>query len=346
MSNYQTRIIEVGTTFGPETDGAWLLADYNHGNIPDLVFIKTGSTGTGKIEVHVASGASYYQTRTLETGTTFAPETDGTWLLGDFEHSGKPDLVFIKTSNTGTGKVEVHVASGSSNYQTRILETGTTFAPETDGTWLLADFQHSGKPDLVFIKTSNTGTGKVEVHVASGSSNYQTRILETGTTFAPETDGTWLLADYDHDGTPDLVFIKTSNTGTGRVEVHVSPGVDHVPATVQNPPLNNTCTDKKGTHEAGAISDLLLQFTVGNHRHVDIKALEWCLPAGKLHLAADLLSEERDFNITLYSDTSHIDTYLQLKPLSADLVVTVDGPFGTKIPLHLQDIVAIVEAFL
>ena len=104
------------------------------------------------------------------------------------------DLVFIKTANTGTGKVEVHVASGTSGYQTRILETGTTFLPETDGTWLLTDFEGTGKQDdLVFIKTANTGTGKVEVHVASGSSGYQTRILETGTTFLPETDGTWLL---------------------------------------------------------------------------------------------------------------------------------------------------------
>jgi hypothetical protein len=107
-------------------------------------------------------------------------------------------------------------------YKTRILETGTTFAPETDGTWLMADYDRDGIPDLVFIKTSNTGTGTVEVHVASGASNYQTRILETGTTFAPETDGTWLMADYDRDGIPDLVFIKTSNTGTGTVEVHIA----------------------------------------------------------------------------------------------------------------------------
>src|SRR5262249_39833297 len=76
--------------------------------------------------------------------------------------------------------------------------------------------------DLVFIKTSNTGTGTVEVHVASGTSNYQTRIFETGTTFAPESDGTWLMSDYDRDGIPDLVFIKTSNTATHKVEVHVA----------------------------------------------------------------------------------------------------------------------------
>jgi DNA-binding beta-propeller fold protein YncE len=232
-SNYQTFIQDAGTTFAPETDGTWLMADYDQDGIPDLVFIKTSNTGTGKVEVHIASGKSNYQTRILETGTTFAPETDGVWLMADYDRDGIPDLVFIKTSNTGTGKVEVHIASGKSNYQTRILETGTTFAPETDGVWLMADYDRDGIPDLVFIKTSNTGTGKVEVHIASGKSIYQTRILETGTTFAPETDGVWLMADYDLDGIPDLVFIKTSNTANGYVEVQVASAKSNYQTRIQ-----------------------------------------------------------------------------------------------------------------
>ncbi|HEY3628993.1 MAG TPA: DUF6519 domain-containing protein [Terracidiphilus sp.] len=223
-SNYQTRILDTGTTFAPESDGVWLMADYDKDGIPDLVFIKTSNTGTGTVEVHIASGKSGYQTRILETGTTFAPETDGVWLMADYDRDGIPDLVFIKTSNTGTGTVEVHIASGQSNYQTRIVETGTTFAPETDGMWLMADFDQDGIPDLVFIKTSNTGTGTVEVHIASGQSNYQTRILERGTTFAPETDGMWLMADYDEDGIPDLVLVKTSNTQKRKIEVHIASG--------------------------------------------------------------------------------------------------------------------------
>ena len=163
-----------------------------------------------------------FSTRILDTGTTFPPETDGVWLMADYDRDGIPDLVFIKTSNTGTGTVEVHIASGASTYQTRILDVGTAYAPETDGVWLMADYDRDGIPDLVFIKTGNTGTGTVEVRIASGVSKYQTRILDVGTTFAPETDGVWLMADYDRDGIPDLVFIKTRNTGTGTVEVHIA----------------------------------------------------------------------------------------------------------------------------
>lgn len=61
-------------------------------------------------------------------------------------------------------------------YTKRIVETGTTFLPEDDGVFMIADFTASKKDDLVFIKTANTGTNSVEVHVASAESKYQTRI--------------------------------------------------------------------------------------------------------------------------------------------------------------------------
>jgi microsomal dipeptidase-like Zn-dependent dipeptidase len=221
-SNYQTSLLDVPTRYAPETDGVWTMADYDRDGIPDLVFIKTSNVASGKIEVHIASGASNYQTSLLDVATRYAPETDGVWTMADYDHDGIPDLVFIKTGNTGTGKIEVHIASGASNYQTSLLDVGTRYAPETDGVWMMADFDRDGSPDLVFIKTSNTGTGKIEVHIASGASSYESPLLDVGTRFAPETDGVWTMADYDRNGVPDLVFIKTSNTGTGKIEAHIA----------------------------------------------------------------------------------------------------------------------------
>ena len=225
ITPYQQRILETGTTFAPENDGTWLMADWDHDGVPDLVFIKTANTGTGTVEVHIASGTSNFQQRILEVGTTFAPEDDGTWLMADWDGDGILDLIFIKTADTDTGAIEVHIASGASNFQQRILEVGTAFtAPGPNGTWLLADFDGDGIPDLVFIETSGTNTGTVEVHVASGASHFQQHILDTGTTFAPEEDGAWTVARFQDWGFPDLVFIKTANTGTGTVEVHVAAG--------------------------------------------------------------------------------------------------------------------------
>ena len=262
---YEKRIFEAGTTFAPETDGTWLMADFDHDGIPDLVFIKTGLSC---MEVHVASGSSNYQTRIFEAGTTFAPETDGTWLMADFDHDGIPDLVFIKT---GLSCMEVHVASGCSNYQTRIFEAGTTFAPETDGTWLMADFDHDGIPDLVFIKT---GLSCMEVHVASGSSNYQTRIFEAGTTFAPETDGTWLMTDFDHDGIPDLVFIKT---GLSCMEVHVASGCSNY----------QTRIFEAGTTFAPETDGTWLMTDFQNNKTNDLVFIKTGLSCMEVHVAAE-----------------------------------------------------------
>ena len=112
------------------------------------------------------------------------------------------DLAFIKTANTPNNKVEVHVASAASNYQTFTAHAPTAFTAETDGTdgtWQLLD-----NMDLAFIKTVNTPNNKVEVHVASWASNYQVFTVHAPTAFTAETDGTWQLL-----GNNDLAFIKT-----------------------------------------------------------------------------------------------------------------------------------------
>lgn len=150
--------------------------------------MKTSNTGTSTVEVHIASGASGYKTRMQETGTVFGEENNGVWKLYDYNRDGILDLVYIKTSNTGTISVEVHGAAGP-NYSQFILHTGTTFAPETEGFWQLAPYSNPGAADLVFIKDANTGTGETEVHAASKASGYRTRVFEGGSAFAEEANG-------------------------------------------------------------------------------------------------------------------------------------------------------------
>jgi predicted HNH restriction endonuclease len=222
-SNFQTRIWESGTTFDLENDGTWLLAPAKSGTLPDLAFIKISNAATHSVEVHIASGASGYKLRTQETGTVFGEEDNGIWKLYDYNADGVLDLVYIKTSATGTNSVEVHVAAGPS-YRNWVLHTGTTFAPETDGFWQLASYSGWNTADLVFIKDANTGTGQTEVHVASQASGYHNKIFASGSTFVQETNGVWSLIDFNKDGVLDLTYIKYQNTRTGKVEVHVASG--------------------------------------------------------------------------------------------------------------------------
>ena len=219
---YQSRSLETATTFECEQDGVWLMADFDGDGIPDLVFVKTANTPSGRVELHIASGASNYQTRILETVTAFPCEQDGNWLLMDCDHTGALDLVFIKTGPTPSGCVEVHIASGTSTYQNFIFQAPTTFTLETDGVWTMLKASGSDRPDLALIKTANTPSDTAEVHIASGQSGYVTRTLEVASIIPNSNAGTWTFCGYSDGNERDLCFIQTNSTGTGDVELHIA----------------------------------------------------------------------------------------------------------------------------
>jgi Ser-tRNA(Ala) deacylase AlaX len=173
---------------------------------------------------------SGFQNYILQTGTPLH-ETDDTFdfVMGDWNRDGRPDLVAIKKSNTGTNSTEVHILSGASKFQNYILQTGTPLH-ETDGTFdfVMGDWNRDGRPDLVAIKKSNTGTNSTEVHILSGASKFQNYILQTGTPLH-ETDDTFdfVMGDWNRDGRPELVAIKKRNTGTNSTEVHILSGASN-----------------------------------------------------------------------------------------------------------------------
>ncbi len=112
----------------------------------------------------------------------------------------------VQVDSTRSTKFSDHGDSGSVVVNDAGQVIGLLFAGSTDGTSSIVN------PIQSVLNALN-----ISIEIP-----FSTRILETGTTFAPETDGVWLMADYDRDGIPDLVFIKTSNTGTGTVEVHIA----------------------------------------------------------------------------------------------------------------------------
>ena len=164
----QKFILQTGTALH-ETDDTFdfAMADWDRDAMQDLIAIKKSNTGSNSTEVHVLSGASNFQQFILQTGTALH-ETDGTFAfaVADWDGDGKPDLIAIKKSNTGSNSTEVHVLSGASNFQQFILQTGTALH-ETDGTFAfaVADWDGDGKPDLIAIKKSNTGSNSTEVHI-------------------------------------------------------------------------------------------------------------------------------------------------------------------------------------
>uniref|UniRef100_A0A8H7NI68 Peptidase M43 pregnancy-associated plasma-A domain-containing protein n=1 Tax=Bionectria ochroleuca TaxID=29856 RepID=A0A8H7NI68_BIOOC len=228
MSNFQEPILQTGTALH-NTDSSFdfATADWNGDGRPDLIAIKKSNTGSNSTEVHILSSTSKFQQFILQTGTALH-ETDDTFdfAMMDWNGDGHPDLIAIKKSNTGSNSTEVHILSGASKFQQFILQTGTALH-ETDNTFdfAMTDWNGGGRPDLIAIKKSNTGSNSTEVHILSGASKFQQFILQTGTALH-ETDNTFdfAMTDWNGDGHPDLIAIKKSNTGSNSTEVHILSG--------------------------------------------------------------------------------------------------------------------------
>ncbi len=186
------------------------IGDFNGDGHQDLVW-QNNSTGQVNVNYYGGSTPQPQGSATLNNGSDLAG-----WKLvgaGDFDHNGVPDLVY---QNTATWQVNVNYyggAGGTSVIGTACISCGI----DTTG-WqvvAVADFNSDGNPDLVY---QNTTTAQVNVDYYGGSG---------GTTFQGwaclscgiDTTG-WRVAaaaDFDGNGTPDLVY---QNTGTGQVNVN------------------------------------------------------------------------------------------------------------------------------
>jgi len=223
--NFQSWILQTGTPLHVTDDSfQFCFTDWNGDGRPDLVAIKKRNTGSNSTEVHILSGASNFQSWILQTGTPLH-ETDHTFefMVADWNGDGRPDLIAIKKSKTGSNTTEVHILSGASSFQNWILQTGTPLH-ETDHTFqfLVTDWNGDGRPDLVAIKKSKTGTTSTEVHVLSGSLNFQSWILQTGTALH-ETDEQYqfIIADWKGRGRQDLVVVDKGKPEAKSTKVYI-----------------------------------------------------------------------------------------------------------------------------
>lgn len=242
IDDYHDIITEDSTSFDCENNGTWLLTSND-----DLAYIKTRNCGSGKVEIHIVSKSSKYELVTRANSTFFDLDNNGTWLL-----TSNDDLAFVKTRNCSSEQVEIHIASKSSDYNKISVVYSTTFEPENDGIWLLTT-----SDDLVFIKTSNCGDEKVEIHIASRVSDYKVISRANTTIFNYQTGGTWLLTSND-----DLAYIKTSNTANGKAEVYIAlKSGEYMKNIIEY--LTDFDNDNDGTWLLTATDDLVYIKTIG-----------------------------------------------------------------------------------
>lgn len=206
---------------------ALLPCPWDGDNRPSLFYIKKRNTGTGRTEVHVLSADSSHKEYSLHVGTGLHETHENfVFKLADWNGDGIPDLWAIKKWATGTGKTEVHIFSGASNFSEPIFH-GATAQGET-GSAVAFDILPRGSnqpPDLVLIQRAGTGSSTTELHIMSGASDFKEYVLHTKTGLhetGTGKDWSFTMTDWNGNGQLDLVAISAANGG----ELHALKGPD------------------------------------------------------------------------------------------------------------------------
>ncbi|HTA61239.1 MAG TPA: T9SS type A sorting domain-containing protein [Bacteroidia bacterium] len=203
-------------------------ADFDHNGIPDMVAVSCSLTYVANVTVYmnyVPSTANFSTTNSYSLTSNSSPSD---LAVADFDGDGKQDVV---TVNNGTSDVSILQGNGNGTFGTVTNFTTVTGPKEV----AIADFNGDSKMDMVVISNSsnnmavhlNTSTGfgvfnfaapttytinspyavttanfdginKVDIAVASNSSNMVAQFLNTGSgTFGAAT--TYTVGSYPYD---------------------------------------------------------------------------------------------------------------------------------------------------
>jgi hypothetical protein len=202
-------------------------ADWNGDKRADLVVVQGTGTGTGKTELRIMDGAYNFRPLLLHTATVLGP-TDSRHALSlkDWNGDGRLDLVVVQKSGTASGRTELRVVDGASSFRRFLLETVTALDPADDRhPILLEDWNGDGRPDLVAVQKSGTASGRTELRVFDGASNFQQQLAQTTTALGPTDKRHELsLTDWNGDRRLDLVIIQKSGTASRKTDVRVLDG--------------------------------------------------------------------------------------------------------------------------
>jgi hypothetical protein len=207
-SNYQQFSVETGSALEVSSANQWAFA-FAPNN--DLYAFKLNHTDSQHTEVHILTAASQYRQFSVHTATPLPEVEPQDWTL---QVAANGDVYAIQTSDSSSGKVEVHTLTAASNFQQLSAATPTAQDVVDPTQW---EFLLTSTNDLLGVRLAGTASGKTEVHILSADSNYQQYRLEVPTALAPTDRSTWQFSMGAND---DLIGVLINNTGSGKTEVH------------------------------------------------------------------------------------------------------------------------------
>ena len=183
------------------------------------------NTGSKCIETHVWQPGQQSWVTNIATNHPSVNPLFGDVVTGDFYGDDKDDFMFIKYGQTGSGRIEAHGWDSTNQRWVTNIATNHGEIDHANADVIAADTNGDGKDELILVKYAQTGSGKVETHTwAPGQQSWITNIA----TNHPEVDplaSDVIAADTNGDGRDELVLVKYSATGSGRIETHIwAPG--------------------------------------------------------------------------------------------------------------------------
>jgi matrixin len=239
-SQFSQSLWNVDTPLAEAAPNEWQFSyrDTNNDGWDDLIGIKTMNTASKKVEVHIYSGATSFSTTLWNVVTSIPEAAPDEWQFSyrDTNNDKWDDLIGIKTRNTASKKVEVHIYSGITEFATTVKDVNTVIPEAAPDEWQFSyrDTNKDGWDDLIGIKARNTASKKVEVHIYSGATSFTTTLWDVNTVIPEAAPDEWQFSyrDTNKDGWDDLIGIKTMNTASKDVEVHVYSGASSFTSTL------------------------------------------------------------------------------------------------------------------
>lgn len=209
---------------GPNVD--YGMGDFNGDNVQDVIKVQHQGTASGMTEARVFNGADRFRAgNPLVTPDGHHGANDVDYAVADYNRDGRPDIYRIMHWNTGSGKTEIRVLDGATNYSTWL--TGTFVTPDgwhggDDVDYVASTCGTTNHPNVFTVLHRNTRNGLTEVKRLDGNANYSS------------WNGGWDTVDGEHSsddvnyvagdcnqntGLPNIYTVLHRNTTTGHTEV-------------------------------------------------------------------------------------------------------------------------------